>query len=99
MTLHKALHPSDILDRKYVSRKEGRGLIGIEEDVYVSIQRPEDYTENHERRLSTVTGNNTDNTSINRTKQSENKNGKKNNFKDTSSDKQAKYYTRNTGHG
>ena len=40
MTLHKALHTSDDVDRLYVSRKEGgRGLASIEDSVDASIQR------------------------------------------------------------
>ena len=38
MTMHKALHPRDDVDRLYVSRKEGgRGLAGIEDSVDASI--------------------------------------------------------------
>ena len=34
MTMHKALHPRDDVDRQYVSRKEGgRGLASIEGSV------------------------------------------------------------------
>ena len=44
MTMHKALHPRDDVDRPYVSRKEGgRGLASIEDRVDASIQRLEDY--------------------------------------------------------
>ena len=43
MTMHKALHPRDDVDRLYVSRKEGgRGLASIEDSVDASIQRLED---------------------------------------------------------
>ena len=46
MTMHKALHPRDDVDRLYVSRKEGgRGLSSIEDSVDASIQRLEDYIE------------------------------------------------------
>ena len=39
MTMHKALHPRDNVDRLYVSRKErGRGLTSIEDSVDASIQ-------------------------------------------------------------
>ena len=39
MTLHKALHPRDDVDRLYVSRKEGgRGLTSIEDSADASIQ-------------------------------------------------------------
>ena len=67
MTMHKALHPRDDVDRIYVSRKEGgRGLASIEDSVDASIQRLEDYIEKHERGLITITSSNTDNTINNR---------------------------------
>ena len=63
ITVHKALHPRDAVDRLYVSRKEGgRGLASIEDSVDTSIQRLEDYMEKHERRLITAIKNDTDNT-------------------------------------
>ena len=55
MTMHKALHPRDDVDRLYVSRKEGgRGLASIEDTV--------DYIEKHERGLITTIRVDTDNT-------------------------------------
>ena len=40
MTMHKAPHPGDDVDRVYVSRKEGvRGLASTEDSVDASIQR------------------------------------------------------------
>ena len=67
MTMHKALHPIDNFDRLYVSRKEGgRGLASIEDSVDVSIQRPEDYIQKHERGLITAIRNDNDNTMDNR---------------------------------
>ena len=67
MTMHKALHPRDDVDRLYVPRKEGgRGLTSIEDSVDTSIQRLEDYIEKHERRLITAIRNNTDNTMDNK---------------------------------
>ena len=63
MTMHKALHSRDDVDRLYVSRKEGeRGLASIEDSVDVSIQRLEDYIEKHERGLMTAIRNDKDNT-------------------------------------
>ena len=63
MTMHKAIHPRDDVDRLYVSRKEGgRGLVSIEDSVETSIQRLEDYMEKH----GGVTRNDTDNTNTNR---------------------------------
>ena len=52
MTMHKALHPRDDIDRLYVSRKEGgRGLASIEDTVDASIERLEDYIGKHEQGL------------------------------------------------
>ena len=49
MTMHKALHPKDVVDRLYVPRKEGgRRLASIEYSVDTSIQRLEDDIEKHE---------------------------------------------------
>ena len=63
MTMYKALHPRDDVDRLYVSRKEGgRELASIEDSVDASIQRLEDYIEKQERGLITAIRNNTDNT-------------------------------------
>ena len=47
MTIHKALHPRDTVDRLYVPRKErGRGLASIEDVVDALTKRLENYTEN-----------------------------------------------------
>ena len=63
LTMHKALHPSDDVDRLYVSRKEGgRGLASIEDTIDASIQRREVYIEKHERGRITTIRNDTDNT-------------------------------------
>ena len=63
----KALHPRDVVDRLYVSRKEGgRGLTSIENNVDASIQRLEDHIEKHEGGLITAIRNHTDNTMNNR---------------------------------
>ena len=68
MTMHKALHPRDDVDRLYVSRKEGgRGLASIEDSVDTSIQLLEDYIEKHERGLIAAIRNDTDNTIDDRT--------------------------------
>ena len=67
MTMHKALHPRDNVDRLYVPRKEGgRGLASNEDSVETSIQRLEDCMEKRERGLITAIRNNTDNTIENR---------------------------------
>ena len=63
MTMHKALHRRDDVDRLYVSRKEGgRGLTSIEDSADALIQRLEDYIQKHEGGLITATRNDTDNT-------------------------------------
>ena len=67
MTMHKALHPRDDIDRIYVSRKEGgRGLASIEDSVDALLRRLEDYTEIHEGGLITSIRNDSDNTMDNR---------------------------------
>ena len=59
MTMHKALHHRDDVDRLYVSRKKGgRGLTNTEDSIDASIQRLEDYIETHGGRLITATRNN-----------------------------------------
>ena len=66
VTVHKALHPRDDVDKLYVSRKEGgRGLTSIEYSVDASIQRLNDYREKHGR-LITAIRNETDSTMGNR---------------------------------
>ena len=50
-----------IIDRLYVSRKEGgRGLSSIEDSVEVSIQRLEDYIQKHDEGLITAIRNDND---------------------------------------
>ena len=69
MMMHKALHPRNDVDRLFMSRKGGRrGLASIEDNMDVSIQRLENYIKKCKGRLITATRNNTDNTSIKRTK-------------------------------
>ena len=63
MTMHKALHPRDDVDRLYISRKwRGRGFSSIEDCVDASIQRLEDYIEKHGRGLIIAIRNDTENT-------------------------------------
>ena len=67
MTMHKALHARDDVDRLYVSRKEaGRGLTSIEDSVDASIQRLKGYIEKHERDRITARRNDNDNTMDNK---------------------------------
>ena len=69
MTMHKALHPRDDIDRLYVLRKEGgRGLASLEVSVEATIQWLEDYIKKCWGRRITATRNNMDNTRINITK-------------------------------
>ena len=63
MTMHKALHPRDDVEKLYVCRKEGRTrLASIKDSVDASIYRLEDYIEKHERGLITAIRNDADNT-------------------------------------
>ena len=67
MTMHKALHPRDNVDRLYVSRKEGRrGFASIDDSVDESIQWLKDYIQKHEGGLITATRNDTENMMNNR---------------------------------
>ena len=60
MTMHKALHPRDDIDRLYVSRREGgKVLARIEDSVDTSLLRLKDYIQTRGRRLITATSNNT----------------------------------------
>ena len=59
--MHKALHPRDDLDRRYVSRKYGgRGIASTEDCVDASIQRLKDYIQKHDGRLITAIRNETE---------------------------------------
>ena len=67
MTMHKALHRRDDVDRLCVSRKEGgRELASTEDSVDASIQRLEDYIEKPERGLMTTIRNDMENTTDDR---------------------------------
>ena len=67
ITMHKALHPRDDVDRLYLSWKEGgRGLASIEGSVDASIQRLKDYIWKHEGGLFKATRNDTEKTMNNR---------------------------------
>ena len=67
MTIHKALHHRDDVDRLYVSRKEGgRRLASIEDSVDASTRRLENYIEKYERGLITAIKNDSDSTVTNR---------------------------------
>ena len=69
MTMHKALHPRDDVDRLYVSRKEGgRGLASIEDGGDASTQRFEDYIGKHKEGLFTAIRNEAKKTMNNRKK-------------------------------
>ena len=67
MTMFKALHPRDDVDRLYVSRRDGRrGFASIENNMDTSIQRLKDYIEKHVGRLITAIRNNTNDTRTSR---------------------------------
>ena len=67
MTIHKALHPRDVVDRLYVQRKEGgSGLTSIENSVDASIQRLEDYIQKRDGGLIAAIRNVTDKTMDNK---------------------------------
>ena len=69
MTMHKALHTRDDVDRIYVSRKgRWKGPTSIEDSVDALIQKPEENIKKSNGWLITASINNADNTSINRTK-------------------------------
>ena len=56
MTMNKALHSRDDVDRLYVSRKEGgKVLASIKDSIDASIQRLEDNIEKRGERLITAT--------------------------------------------
>ena len=68
MTMHKALHPRDDVDRPICIKKGRRNKIASTEDsVDASIQRLEECNEKHEGGLIAATGNDTENTIPNRT--------------------------------
>ena len=67
MTMHDALHPRDVIDKLYISRKGRRGLASIEDTVDALIKRLEQYVEMRGGILITATRNNNDNTRIIRT--------------------------------
>ena len=67
MTMHKAIHPRDDVDRLYVLKKEKeRGLASIKDTVDASIQRFEYYIGKHEGGLITSISNVSDNAMNNR---------------------------------
>ena len=56
MTMNKALHPRDDIERLQVSRKEkGRELSGNKETINTSLRRLEDYIKKRKERLITRT--------------------------------------------
>ena len=82
-----------------VLRKGGWIHTSIQDSVHASIQRLEDYIKKRWGKLITATRNNTNNKSINSRKHAgynwpDIKNGKKNNFMDILSEKQARSHTR-----
>ena len=72
MIMQKALHLRDDIDRLYGSRRGVRGLASLEHSIKALIQRLEE-NKNRRGRLIAATRNNTDFTSINRTKEEKKK--------------------------
>ena len=100
MTMHKALHPRDNIDRLYVSRKDGRkGLASIVDSVDASIRGLEDYTKKSKERLISATRNTADNIMIIRTKTRKQKWEEKTTCINSSSTKLVKFHTRRPEHG
>ena len=63
MTMHKALHPRDDVDRRFKERERKRTEEdSIEDNVDASIQQLKDYIQKHEGGLITATRNETENT-------------------------------------
>ena len=83
----------------YREKEGGWGIANIQNSVDSSIQWLEDDIKKRGRRLITSTRNNTANTSNKKTSWPENKNVKKNNCRDHSSDKKVKSPKRKFGHG
>ena len=80
MNMLKALHLRYDVDSLYVSRKEGgRGLTSIEDSVDASIERLEDYIEEHEQGLITANKNDTGNTMDNKMTITRKQKGEENN--------------------
>ena len=65
MTIHKALHPRDVIGSLYLSRKSGRGITSILNRVEALIQRLKEYIKKSKESLISVTRNNTNMTIIN----------------------------------
>ena len=74
--MHKVLYPRDDVDRLCVLRREGeRRFASIEDSIDASIQRLEYYMKKSGGRLITATGNNTNDTRINRMTKTRKKSG------------------------
>ena len=66
-TMHKVLHPRHVVDRLYISRRDGgRGIATIEDSFEASIRLLEDYIEKFEGGMITAIKNDTDSTMYNR---------------------------------
>ena len=99
MTMCKALHPRDDINRLYESGKEeGRGSASIKNSIDTSIRRLE-YYKKKQKRLIEATRNNSNNRRINRITITRKQKCEEKQLLDISSDKQAKSHTRRPGHG
>ena len=67
ITMHKALHPRDDVDKLWALRKEGgKGLASIKDSIDASIRRLEDYIVKTQRRTDYSHQNDTEDTMDNR---------------------------------
>ena len=100
MMIHKALHPRDDIDTLYVSRKEGeRKLTTTDDTLDVSIRGFKGFIKKNKERL--ITAAKTVLTTLGQTEQQEkraNRNRKKNNCMDISSEKLLKSLAKQPGH-
>ena len=94
--MHKALDPRDKIDRLQERKRKMTSYDTIDETIHSF----EGYTQKRKKRRLTAASNNIG--SIKQTVKQQrlkSKNGKKNNFMDTSSDKLGRRHTRLSGHG
>ena len=95
--MHKALHSRDEWHRLCV-KKRSKGLASIEDCIDTSIQGLKRYTKKSQERLI-IAANSSNNKIKTEKPKLENRNGKKNNCMDTSSDKLGRLHMKRPGHG
>ena len=94
ITVHKALHHENDINRLYVSRKGGRGLVSVEDSVNNSIRCLEYYIKKN-KDIFMITAAKHKQRNV---QQNNNKKHGKNSCRDISSDKQAKFHPRRPGY-